>query len=67
MGKIDEFQHAIDHRVAKRDQRVNGTERKTVDDLLKKKVLQEIVLRTKKLLNEAREAIPSHPCRLAIP
>ena len=32
--EIDESQHAIDHRVAKRDERVDGTKGKTVQELL---------------------------------
>ena len=34
--EIDEPQNAIDHRVAERDERENGAERQTVDELLEK-------------------------------
>ena len=38
MGKIDELDHAVDHRVAQRDERVDGAEREAVGELLEEKL-----------------------------
>ena len=34
VGEIDQPQHPVDHRVAKRDERVDGADRQRIDDLL---------------------------------
>jgi hypothetical protein len=36
MSEIDKLQQAIDHAVTQGDQGINGTERKTVNELLEK-------------------------------
>ena len=36
MGKIDEAQDPVNHRVAQRNEGINGTKGKTVDNLLQK-------------------------------
>jgi hypothetical protein len=36
VGEIDKAEHAINHRVAQRDERVDRTERESVDQLLEK-------------------------------
>ena len=39
--EIDQPQHAVDHRVAERDERVDRAERETVDELLEERVHKE--------------------------
>ena len=34
VGEVDELQHAVDHRVAERDQRVDGAGGQAVDEVL---------------------------------
>src|SRR4030095_8523354 len=38
VGEVDEAQDSINHRVPKGDQRVNGTQRQAVDELLQKPI-----------------------------
>jgi hypothetical protein len=55
MKKVQQLEHAVDHRVAERDQRVHAAEREPVDELLRQEPHRSTIA----------QATPSRPPAIA--